>query len=75
MTIEQQRLAYGRTVHVGPPKSAASRRTIAVDKTTVRLLHTHRRHQQHQHHHSATGGTAAVTWSPHPTAARYTRTT
>jgi integrase len=45
-TIAQQRIAYGTTVHVGPPKTAASRRTIAVDRATVRLLREHRRHQQ-----------------------------
>ena len=35
VTINQQRLAYGRTVAVGPPKTAASRRTVALDRTTV----------------------------------------
>jgi integrase len=44
--IEQQRIAYGRTVEVGPPKTRASRRTIALDKTTTRLLRAHRRRQQ-----------------------------
>jgi len=29
LTIEQQRIAFGRTVHVGPPKTAASRRTLS----------------------------------------------
>ena len=46
MTIAQQRIAYGRTVHVGPPKTAASRRTIPIDRVTVRLLREHRRRQQ-----------------------------
>ena len=32
VTINQQRLAYGRTVAVGPPKTAASRRTVALDR-------------------------------------------
>jgi integrase len=46
LTIEQQRLAYGRAVAVGPPKTAASRRTIALDTATVRILRAHRRRQQ-----------------------------
>ena len=36
--VEQQRIAYGRAVTIGPPKTTASRRTIALDRTTVRLL-------------------------------------
>jgi integrase len=44
--IDQQRLAYGRTVAIGPPKTAASRRTIALDRVTVRLLRAHLRRQQ-----------------------------
>jgi integrase len=44
--IGQQRLAYGNTVAVGPPKTAASRRTITLDRHTVRALHTHRRRQR-----------------------------
>jgi integrase len=45
LTIAQQRIAYGRTVHVGPPKTAASSRTVALDRATVRLLREHRRRQ------------------------------
>jgi hypothetical protein len=33
-------------VAVGPPKTAASRRTIALDRHTVRALRTHRRRQR-----------------------------
>ena len=44
--IGQQRIPYGRTVTVGPPKTAASRRTIALDRHTVRMLREHRRHQR-----------------------------
>jgi integrase len=44
--IEQQRIAYGHTVAVGPPKTKASRRTIALDRTTVRLLRAHQHRQQ-----------------------------
>jgi integrase len=43
--ITQQRLVFGKTTMVGPPKTAASRRTIALDKITVRLLREHRRRQ------------------------------
>jgi integrase len=45
LTIAQQRIAYGRTVHVGPPKTAASRRTVPLDRATIRLLREHRRRQ------------------------------
>jgi integrase len=41
--INQQRITFGNTTTVGPPKTAASRRTIALDATTVRLLLEHRR--------------------------------
>ena len=46
VTINQQRLAYGRTVATGPPKTVASRRTIALDRTTVAVLRAHRRRQE-----------------------------
>ncbi len=45
ITIAQQRIASGHTVTVGPPKTAASRRTIALDRHTVRLLRSHQRRQ------------------------------
>lgn len=44
--IEQQRIADGRLVTVGPPKTAASRRLVALDRHTVRLLREHRRRQR-----------------------------
>src|SRR6266542_3201581 len=44
--VDQQRLAYGHTVAVGPPKTAASRRTIALDRTMVRLLRARLGRQQ-----------------------------
>jgi integrase len=47
--IEQQRIAYGRVVAVGPPKTKASRRTIALDRTNVRLLRDHLRRQRAEH--------------------------
>lgn len=44
--IEQQRIANGHLVTVGPPKTAASRRLAALDRHTVRLLREHRRRQR-----------------------------
>ncbi|MET8151273.1 tyrosine-type recombinase/integrase [Actinoplanes sp. NPDC049668] len=44
--IEQQRIANGHLVTVGPPKTAASRRLVALDRYTVRLLREHRRRQR-----------------------------
>jgi integrase len=38
LTVTQQRVQIGRQVIVGPPKSAASRRTIALDAETIRVL-------------------------------------
>jgi integrase len=46
IVIGQQRIAYGHTVAVGPPKTASSRRVIAPDKVTARLLRIHLRHQR-----------------------------
>jgi Phage integrase family len=45
VTIAQQRIASGNRVTVGPPKTAASRRTIALDQHTVRVLQRHQRSQ------------------------------
>ncbi|GAA2517610.1 tyrosine-type recombinase/integrase [Winogradskya humida] len=44
--IEQQRIANGHLVTAGPPKIAASRRLIALDRHTVRLLRDHRSGQR-----------------------------
>jgi integrase len=46
IVIGQQRIAYGRTVAVGPPKTASSRRVIALDRVTARMLRTHLRQQR-----------------------------
>jgi integrase len=46
--ISQQRITFGHTTTVGPPKSAASCRTIALDRTTVRVLRAHRRLQMEE---------------------------
>jgi hypothetical protein len=47
--IEQQRIANGRLVTIGPPKTAASRRLIALDRHTVRLLPEHQPRQGAEH--------------------------
>jgi integrase len=46
--ISQQRITFGHTTTVGPPKTAASRRTIALDKTTVGVLRAHRQLQMRE---------------------------
>src|SRR5215831_4800272 len=46
--ISQQRITFGQTTTVGPPKSAASCRTIALDRMTVRVLRAHRRLQMEE---------------------------
>ena len=55
IVIGQQRIAYGHTIAVGPPKTASSRRVIALDRVTARLLRTHLRRQRAERH--AAGGT------------------
>jgi integrase len=50
--INQQRITFGHTTTVGPPKTAASRRTIALDAATVRLLREHRRRQAKERLHA-----------------------
>jgi hypothetical protein len=54
--IDQQRIAFGETVTVGPPKTAASRRTIALDGITVHHLREHLSRQR------AERGAAGETW-------------
>lgn len=49
LVIARQRTTAGYSIHEGPPKSAASRRTIALDTHTVRLLRLHQRHQERDH--------------------------
>ncbi|GIJ10579.1 tyrosine-type recombinase/integrase [Micromonospora andamanensis] len=48
LCVVRQRTTAGYDVHEGPPKSATSRRTIALDRHTVRIL---RRHAERQRHH------------------------
>ncbi|MFG1926379.1 tyrosine-type recombinase/integrase [Cryptosporangium sp. NPDC048952] len=43
--ITQQRTEAGGQIVVGPPKSKASRRSVALDHTTVRTLRAHRSRQ------------------------------
>jgi integrase len=40
--ITQQRITFGHTTTVGPLKTRASRRTIALDRQTMRVLRAHR---------------------------------
>ncbi|OKI58005.1 integrase [Micromonospora sp. CB01531] len=48
LSVLRQRTTAGYDVHEGPPKSAASRRTVALDRHTVQVLRQHRTHQQGQ---------------------------
>jgi integrase len=45
-SVRQQLIEHGGSLHASEPKSAASRRTIALDADTVRLLRAHRAAQQ-----------------------------
>jgi integrase len=54
--ISQQRITFGHTTTVGPPKTAASRRTIALDATTVRVLRAHRELQRKEAEKAAAAG-------------------
>ncbi|MEO3873987.1 site-specific integrase [Nonomuraea sp. B12E4] len=54
LTVAQQRVHTDGHVVVGPPKSAASCRVVALDAETVRVL---RRHRERQKELSATAGT------------------
>ncbi|MEO3779468.1 site-specific integrase [Micromonospora sp. B11E3] len=46
LSVVRQRTTAGYDVHEGPPKSAASRRTVALDRRTVQVLRQHRTRQQ-----------------------------
>jgi integrase len=48
LRVRQQLIAVGRHIVVGEPKSRAGNRQVALDITTVRLLHCHRAAQQRQ---------------------------
>jgi integrase len=45
LSVVRQRTTAGYDVHEGPPKSATSRRTVALDQHTVRVLRQHRDQQ------------------------------
>ncbi|GGK44046.1 hypothetical protein GCM10010124_41120 [Pilimelia terevasa] len=59
LTIEQQRVANGSTVAVAPPKTAASRRLIALDQHTVRQLREHQRRQRAEQRTASRAWTAS----------------
>jgi integrase len=46
LTIVRKRTTVGYQVVEGPPKSAASRRTVALDRRTVTVLRAHLRHRR-----------------------------
>ncbi|WP_223256412.1 site-specific integrase [Micromonospora endophytica] len=46
LSVVRQRTTAGYDVHEGPPKSAASRRQVALDKHTVQVLRQQRERQQ-----------------------------
>ena len=49
LSVVRQRTTAGYDVYEGPPKSASSRRTVALDQHTVRVLRLHReRQRQHR---------------------------
>ncbi|MBG0565372.1 tyrosine-type recombinase/integrase [Actinoplanes aureus] len=58
LTITSQRTTLGYQVLEGPPKSAASRRTVALDRQTVTVLRAHLRRQR------AAYLAAGRTWPP-----------
>ncbi|WP_323373629.1 site-specific integrase [Plantactinospora alkalitolerans] len=54
LSVVRQRTTAGYELYEGPPKSAASRRTIALDKHTVAVLRRHA-HRQRTHRETRTG--------------------
>ena len=46
LTVERQLVQVGKEVIIGQPKSAASQRTIAIDKATARLLREHEQQRE-----------------------------
>ncbi|MFY1597059.1 site-specific integrase [Micromonospora sp. WMMD737] len=46
LSVVRQRTTAGYDVHEGPPKTAASRRTVALDTHTVQVLRQHRARQR-----------------------------
>ncbi|MEH1017844.1 tyrosine-type recombinase/integrase [Micromonospora sp. CPCC 206060] len=56
LSIVRQRTTAGYDVHEGPPKSATSRRTIALDRHTARILRQHAERQRHHRTRRTDGG-------------------
>ncbi|WUI06181.1 site-specific integrase [Micromonospora sp. NBC_00421] len=48
VSVVRQRTTAGYDVHEGPPKSASSRRSVALDQHTMRVLRQHRERQTQQ---------------------------
>ncbi|MEU6719621.1 site-specific integrase [Nonomuraea sp. NPDC046802] len=61
LTVTQQRVHADGQVVVGPPKSAASYRVVALDAETVLVLTRHRERQEDLRHGAATLALAART--------------
>lgn len=74
LSIVSQRTTIGYQVIEGPPKSAASRRTIASDRRTAAVLRSHQRAQRQACPTEAGRGGTTTTSSPAPTAQHGTRT-
>ncbi|MHA4945692.1 tyrosine-type recombinase/integrase [Micromonospora sp. SD19] len=56
LSVVRQRTTAGYDVHEGPPKSATSRRNVALDQHTVRVLRQHRERQTQRRDAQATAG-------------------
>ncbi|MGN9779689.1 site-specific integrase [Micromonospora sp. H33] len=56
LSVVRQRTTAGYDVHEGPPKSAASRRSVALDQHTVRVLRQHRERQRQRRQARADAG-------------------
>ncbi|MFI6162931.1 tyrosine recombinase XerC [Micromonospora haikouensis] len=59
VSVVRQRTTAGYTVHEGPPKSASSRRSVALDQHTVRVL---RQHRDRQHQRAGARATTGKVW-------------
>ncbi|MFC8848538.1 MULTISPECIES: tyrosine-type recombinase/integrase [unclassified Micromonospora] len=59
LSVVRQRTTAGYHVHEGPPKSATSRRSVALDQHTVRVL---RQHRERQHQRRGTRAAIGKVW-------------
>jgi integrase len=73
LSVEQQLIHGGGAMYFGPPKSARSRRTIALDPETVDALRDHRDAQLLERDFAGTPTTTTTSFSPTRSAARFTR--